>query len=272
MSDQSAAHDLVAASLRADVEVRTLTDLSDLDDARMVFDAVWPSGTGGTQIQANLMKAIVHAGGYASAAYRSGVVIGAAFGFLGRHDEDGRSTPHLHSHMAGVLDRYRDQHVGSALKMHQRAWCLDAGLDTIVWTFDPLVRRNAIVNLVKLGVDIEGFEVDFYGSMTDAINADDPSDRLFAWWRLASPRATAASLGRLHRMDTAELVATGRDVIEVELPDDIVSLRSSDPAAAAQWRVAVREALVAAFAEGFTVVGVSAAGGYVLERTSWLST
>ena len=34
-----------------------------------------------------------------------------------------------------------------------------AGIDTIVWTFDPLVRRNARVNLLKLGVDVDGFEV-----------------------------------------------------------------------------------------------------------------
>ncbi len=268
VSKQSAEDDLVAASSRADVEVRTLTDLSDLEDARSVFDSVWPSGAGATQIQPNLMKAIVHAGGYASAAYRRGTPIGAAFGFLGRHDELGHPAPHLHSHMAAVLDPYRDQHVGSALKMHQRVWCLDAGLDTIVWTFDPLVRRNAIVNLLKLGVDVEGFEVDFYGSMDDAINAQDPTDRLFAWWRLASVRAEAASRGRLHRLNAAELIENGRDIIEVELPADIVSLRKSDPVVAAQWRVAVREALVAAFAAGFAIVGVSVAGGYVLERTS----
>ena len=268
MSKQSAESDLDAASSRAGVEIRTLTDLTELDDARSVFDAVWPSGAGATQIQSNLMKAIVHAGGYASAAYRDERPIGAAFGFLGRHDERGVPVPHLHSHMAAVLDPYRDQHVGSALKMHQRVWCMDAGIDTIVWTFDPLVRRNAIVNLIKLGVDVEGFEVDFYGSMDDAINAQDPTDRLFAWWRLTSPRAQAASLGALHRLDAAELVATGRHIIEVELPADIVSLRKSEPAVAAQWRVAVREALVAAFAAGYSIVGVSAAGGYVLERTS----
>ena len=78
--------------------------------------------------------------------------------------------------MAAVLPEYRDQHIGSALKMHQRAWALGCGIDTVVWTFDPLVRRNAFVNLVKLGADVEGFEVDFYGSMDDAINVDDPTD------------------------------------------------------------------------------------------------
>lgn len=267
MSDWAPARDLDAASSRAGVEVRTLTDLSELDDARRVFDTVWPSGRGATQIQSNLMRAIVHAGGYASAAYRRDEPIGAAFGFIGRRERDGWHV-FLHSHMAAVLDPYRDQHIGSALKLHQRVWALERGIDTIGWTFDPLVRRNAVVNLIKLGVDVDGLEPDFYGSMDDAINAGDPTDRLFAWWRLTSPRAVAASLGQLHRLDTAELVAAGRDIVEVELPDDIVALRSTDPDAAAQWRLAVREALVASFAEGFEIIGVSGSDSYVLERNS----
>lgn len=268
MTEGSRGRELDDASRRADVEVRTLTDLSDLDDARVVFDLVWPSGAGATQIQPNLMKALVHAGGYASAAYRDGRPIGAALGFVGRHRSaaTGEWHAHLHSHMAAVLPEHRDQHIGSALKMHQRAWALGCGIDTVVWTFDPLVRRNAFVNLVKLGADVEGFEVDFYGSMDDAINVDDPTDRLFAWWRLDSPRAEAASLGQLGRLDCAGLVASGRDVIEIELPADIVALRRDDPAAAAQWRIAVREALLAAFAQGFVIIGVGIDGGYVLER------
>ena len=146
-----------------------------------MFDTVWPSGDGSTQIQANLLRAQIHAGGYASAAYRDGQAVGAAFAFVGRHQADGWHT-HLHSHMAAVLAPYRDQHIGAALKMHQRVWALDHDIDTIVWTFDPLVRRNAVLNLMKLGVDVEGFEVDFYGAMDDGINAGDPTDRLFAWW------------------------------------------------------------------------------------------
>ncbi len=266
VSEWSPRSDLAAAEVRADVRVRTLSDLSELQDARGVFDAVWPSRNGSTQIQANLLRALVHAGGCASAAYRDGRPIGAALAFVGRSVRaDGWHT-HLHSHMAAVLPAHRDAHVGSALKMHQRLWALEHGIDTIVWTFDPLVRRNAILNLLKLGVDVEGFEVDFYGAMDDEINTGEPTDRLFAWWRLESPRAIAASEGGLERLDPIELIIGGRDVIEIELPDDIVAIRAQSPDAAAQWRLAVREALQAAFADGFRIIGVSGAGGYVLER------
>jgi predicted GNAT superfamily acetyltransferase len=268
VSEWSPQADLAAAEDRADVQVRALTDLSELEDARRVFDSVWPSMGGSTQIQANLLKALVHAGGYASAAYRDGEPIGAALAFVGRHQGADAWHSHLHSHMAAVVATHRDQHVGSALKMHQRVWSLDRDIDTVVWTFDPLVRRNAVLNLVKLGVDVDGFEVNFYGEMDDEINAGDPSDRLFAWWHLTSPRAVAASMGRIERLDPIEMIVSGRDVIEIELPDDIVAVRATSPEAAGQWRIAVREALLASFADGFRIIGVSGAGGYVLERGS----
>jgi predicted GNAT superfamily acetyltransferase len=152
--------------------------------------------------------------------------------------------------------------------MHQRVWALEHELDTIVWTFDPLVRRNAVLNLIKLGVDVRGFEVNFYGAMDDGINAGDPTDRLFAWWRLQSPRAVSALRGELSRIDVAGERAAGRDLREIPLPDDIVGLRSSDPASAGEWRLTVREALSRDLVDGYGIVGVSTGGGYVLERVS----
>ena len=267
MTISSARGDLSVAEQRAGVRVRSLVDLSELDDARRVFDEVWPSLSGSTQIQSNLLRAQVHAGGYASAAYRDDVPIAAAFAFVGRSYDDGWHT-HLHSHMAAVLEPYRDQHVGAALKLHQRCWALEHDIDTVVWTFDPLVRRNAVLNVVKLGVDVEGFEVDFYGSMDDGINVGDPSDRLFAWWRLASPRALAAMRGESIRLDVAELTSEGRDVREIALPADIVGLREADPQEAARWRLALRAELTGAIDAGYRIVGLSTDDGYVLERTS----
>ena len=190
--------DAHAAAARARVDVRAPATVTTLEDARAVYDATWTEADGTSQITSNLLRAVVHAGGLASVAYRDEVPVGAALAFVGRHqDSAGAWNVHLHSHMAAVLDGYRDQHIGAALKLHQRAWALDHGIDTIVWTFDPLVRRNVRLNLLKLGADVDGFEVDFYGSMDDGINTDDPTDRLFAWWRLDSDRVAAALAGGL---------------------------------------------------------------------------
>lgn len=268
MTARRAEDDLREAENRADVEVRLLIEPSELADAQWVFDEVWPSADGSTQLPRNLMRALVHAGGYCSAAYRDDRPIGAAFGVAGRHLEGGVWHDHLHSHMAGALTPYRNQHIGTALKLHQRVWALDVDIDTIIWTFDPLVRRNARFNLIKLGADVDGFEPDFYGEMDDGINSGDATDRLFAWWHLTSPRVDAAMAGELGEIDLSTARAEGRDVIEVDLPEDIVVIRAADPAAAQAWRLRVREDLQAAFAAGYRIIGVADRGGYVLERTS----
>ena len=152
-SVDSPAADLQRAQERAGVQVRPVVNPTDLATARLIFDTVWPGQ--GTQVQQNVLKALTHAGGYASVAYLGDEPVGAALAFVGRHFTDSWHV-HLHSHMAAVLESHRNHHIGSALKLHQRVWALDRDIDTISWTFDPLVRRNAILNILKLGVDVRG--------------------------------------------------------------------------------------------------------------------
>ena len=115
--------------------------------------------------------------------------------FLGRErGVDGAWRSYLHSHMAAVLPGRPRPGIGTALKLHQRAWALANDLDEIRWTFDPLVRRNAHLNVVRLGVDVAAYLPDFYGEMDDEVNAGDRSDRMIAAWRLTTPRAVAASV------------------------------------------------------------------------------
>jgi predicted GNAT superfamily acetyltransferase len=135
----------------------------------------------------------------------------------------------------------------------------------MVWTFDPLVRRNAVLNLVRLGATVSGFEPDFYGEMPDAINAGDPTDRLFAWWQLASERAEVAARGELALMDPPTLLAARRDIAVIPVPEDIVELRQREPLAAAHWRLQTRERIQTAMADGYRIIGMSN-DGYVLEK------
>jgi predicted GNAT superfamily acetyltransferase len=163
--------------------------------------------------------------------------------------------------MAGVIEQYRNRRIGTAIKMHQRLWALQHGIDTVVWTFDPLVSRNARLNLVNLGVTIRGYEIDFYGAMTDTINAGDQSDRVFAWWELTSERANAAARGELsplHEITANQAV--------VATPDDIVALRASDPERARGWRQQLRSELIREFEAGLEIIGITDNGDYVLER------
>lgn len=260
---------LERAELTSSVTITTASDLSDLRLAQRIFDEVWPPTSGeGTQIQSNLLRALVHAGGCANLAWADGQPVGAALAVVGREldDESGHWHTHLHSHMAGVLEGYRDRSIGTALKMHQRWWALNADIDTIVWTFDPLVRRNAWLNVIKLGADVDGYEPDFYGDMNDGINTGDRTDRVFARWRLDSAGAKAAGEGSRLPLDVEELRKQGRDVITIATPLDIVTIRAENLKQALDLRMRMREEFLNALANNFSVIGVDAMGSYVLER------
>lgn len=255
------------AAGHAGVHVRTLDDPNDLPLAVRVFDEVWPLESGGTNVMTNLLRALVHSGGCASVAIdvTNDEVVGAALAVVGRHrgipgDPDSPWHTHLHSHMAGVIETHRNRSIGTAIKSHQRAWALSMDIDTIVWSFDPLVRRNAWLNLHKLGTEVRGYEPNFYGDMDDAINAGDPSDRVFAWWLLDSDRAVAAARGAL------PIIEADEDAWLIPTPEDVVALRRTSPNEAREWRLRVRQGFLAAFEAGFDVIGIDAGGSYVLRR------
>lgn len=251
--------------------------------ARAVFDQVWPGE--GTQVTSNLLRALVHAGGYCSVVIDEDTerVVGAALAFPAR-DPSLPGGLYLHSHMAAVVEGMRDRGIGAAIKQHQRAWAIEQGIPVVSWTFDPLVRRNAHFNVNRLGVEVRAYHPDFYGVMTDAINAGDRTDRLVAWWVVDSDRARVAAEGEALIPDHAAIAAEARDLIVlgpdgsprvaepphahetvlVSLPEDVVSLRREDPDLGLQWRLAVRSALTSAFDVGLRVSAVTSAGAYVL--------
>ncbi|MEI5583340.1 MULTISPECIES: hypothetical protein [unclassified Agromyces] len=224
------------------------------------FDATW--GAGRTVDLASL-RAIDHAGstvlvavpepGRADAAAElaapGDAPIGAALGFLGWAD-----GLHVHSHMNAVDPRARGRGVGVALKLRQRAICLDHGVDEVRWTYDPLIRRNARMNLVRLGAEVMAYRPDFYGELRDAISGGDRSDRFEVRWRLRSPRVERA----LERMPQPHWRAEGG----LRLVADFEAVRTEDPRAAAALRDASREAF-AALADGRLRPELDASGDYV---------
>ena len=142
------------------VALVSLDDPDALDEARDLFDLTWPALDGTTQVTPNLLRALLHAGAHVGAAVDgAGQIVGATLAFPAWSDDGHR---HLHSHMAAVDPALRDRGIGRALKLHQRVWALERGIDTIAWTFDPLVRRNAELNLHRLGVEVGEYKVDFY--------------------------------------------------------------------------------------------------------------
>lgn len=232
----------------ADLEIRTLTTAGEMASIVTVFQQVWGSVT--PIVGVELLRAIAHAGGYVAAAFDAGNIVGASFGFLARH----QGHEALHSHVTGILPGVQHSGVGRAMKNHQRVWAADREIPWITWTFDPLVRRNAWFNVEVLDAHVSEYLVNFYGPMSDSINAQDETDRLVVAWPTdaSTPRPTAAS---------------GSVSINVPTPDDIVVLRRTDPDAAAEWRRRVRDELGGLLERGGVVTAFTREGDYVVATT-----
>ena len=216
--------------------------------AREIFDKTWALDNG-TEITPNLLQAMVHSGAYLSGAFIGEKCVGAAFAFPAT-----TGGIHLHSHMTAVLDNYRDQGIGFALKIDQWHWAKKNNYAEITWTFDPLVARNAKFNLIKLGVDISAYYPNFYGDMPDALNAGDESDRVMASWKVAGEQPIAKSI--ITNLDKSDTL--------IKIPEDIVAIRNKDISENLKWRHKVREEFMRSFEKGGKVVGFSANKEYVV--------
>ena len=231
------------------IQVRELDNLQDQDFGRNIFDITW-SMDAGTEITPNLLQAMVHSGSYLSGAFIDNKIVGAAFAFPATN-----GGLHLHSHMTAVLPEFRDKGVGYALKIDQWNWAKKKNYSHLSWTFDPLVRRNAKLNIAKLGVDISAYHPNFYGDMPDALNAGDESDRLMVSWRTDIDAPKAREL--ITKPETGDIL--------IEIPEDIVAIRSKNQSESMKWRRQVREQFLAAFEKNGKVIGFSANNEYVVQ-------
>ncbi|MBO2457612.1 GNAT family N-acetyltransferase [Actinomadura violacea] len=242
--------------------IRELHDLADLQETYRLIGRIWGDDAGPVSVE--MMRALAHAGNYVAGAYEDGRMVGCSVAFLAAP-----AGTALHSHVTGAV---AGRGIGLALKLHQRDWALARGLSRITWTYDPLVRRNAHFNLVKLGARPEEYLTSFYGAMTDAINGGDETDRVLAAWdiagpppRPAEPPADAAH-GVLDRDGRPVIGSVDAETVLVALPEDIEGLRRADPGAARAWRLAVREVLGGLLAGGARVTGFHDRTCYVVSR------
>lgn len=268
----------VLTTVRPGPRVVELRDVAEHHAVADLFCRVWRADSPDALINAGLIRAFAHSGNYVAGAYADGRLVGATVAFLG--------ADHLHSHITGIDPAWQRAGVGYTLKQHQRDWALARDITEICWTFDPLVRRNARFNLHRLGASVTAYLPDFYGAMTDRVNAGQPSDRLYVTWSLTAPRAVAAAHGEFAATEPSALrsgaaavlldrsgqwpvpagavPADGRALL-VAVPHDIEALRETDPAVATAWRHAVREALTSALAAGYQITGMTTDGRYLLE-------
>lgn len=197
-----------AAAEAAGVTIDELDGIADLEAAAALFGAVWDTDTE-EPVPAALLVAMAHAGAYVAGARSGRELVGAVAAFAGVRS----SGPVLHSHIMGVAEVRRGGGVGFAMKLHQRAWCIERNIEAVEWTFDPLIAANAWFNIGRLASDAVEFRSAFYGVMHDGLNAGDETDRLVVSWRLRSDRVAAAAAGHPHAVSIDDAIAAGASVV-----------------------------------------------------------
>lgn len=237
---------------------------------------VWP-GSETDVVPAHLMITAVHNGGLVVGAYLEEQLVGFVFGFPGiEFTPDGPRPKHC-SHMMGIHPDQRDSGIGFALKRAQWQMIRHQGLDHITWTYDPLLSRNAYLNIAKLGAVCDTYRRSEYGDMRDGLNAGLPSDRFQVdWW--INTRRVERRLGKrprrplkLENFSKAELqplyaphshvdrwlrppehiAGLNGKLALAEIPSDFSALKESDFALARDWRFFSRELFETAFKEGY---------------------
>lgn len=245
---------------------------------------VWQMSERGA-VPEHIMQVIRVCGGSILGAFEEERMVGFTLALLAKR----RGSYLAWSHMAAVHPDYRSQGIGFRLKQEQRLWALSQGYDTIGWTFDPMRRRNAKFNLRHLGVRIGVYHPDFYGEMTDALNAGMPSDRFEVTWALNDPRVVAHAAGNLTQTtysaqdhafllessdgETARLADDHLATLDescyfIELPYSIHYLWRQSQQRVIDWQLLMRDAFLAAFDAGYQVVDLADTGSrawYVLQ-------
>ncbi len=225
------------------------------------------------KVPAAMLLVAQKTGGVVAGAFDDdGKLLGYVFGVTGV--KDGKL---MHwSDMLAVRPEARGLDIGIRLKEYQRDRCRRLGVETIYWTYDPLVARNAHLNLNKMGARVDEYVVSMYGESTNSpLQGDMPTDRFVIAWKVDP----AQSALRLDALPEELAYAVGRNAHEgalvddhnvgIAVPRDITAVAEGDIEMARAWRFATRRAFTHYLPRGYHVRGFVAdpeGGTYLLTR------
>lgn len=274
----------------SDVLIRRLETLEEFQAVEHVEREAWAITDPRDFVPVHVLLTAQKNGGLVAGAFdRDGKMLGFVFGFLGMTPE-GR-LKHC-SHMAAVLPSAQGREIGYRLKLFQREEVLKQGIELITWTYDPLQRVNARLNIAKLGAIARTYYYNLYGTMTSGVNAGVSSDRFEVEWWLKSEPVKARLEGRYTPPRLADLSAQGvpfalqgvqtaqgyapqplphveaHHTYLVEIPFDFNALKRQDLALAQAWRRELAQVFSALFERGYVLRDLLSEG----ERAVYLLT
>jgi predicted GNAT superfamily acetyltransferase len=258
--------------------IKLLETPEEMSSAEALQRAVWP-GSETDVVPAHVFITAVHNGGFVIGAFVDHQLVGFVFGFPGLESTPDGPRPKHCSHMMGIHPQYQDSGIGFALKRAQWQMVRHQGLDHITWTYDPLLSRNAYLNISKLGAVCNTYRRSEYGEMRDGLNAGLPSDRFQVdWWintrrvdrRLSKRPRRPLKLDNFSKAELQPLYSVHHStdgwlrppehfspleghLALTEIPADFGALKEADFSLARDWRFFSRELFETAFASGYIV-------------------
>ena len=236
-------------------------------------------------VPATILMVSQRVGGVSAGAFDAdGRLLGFVFGISGIRDGE----PVHWSDMLAVRPEARGAGLGKRLKFYQRDRLLERGVRRLLWTYDPLVTRNANLNLNSLGAVAVEYVVNLYGDTRSALHAGLDTDRFIVEWQLdddaragnapagiaapaADPGNAPAGTASAKRVPPAADPGTAPVVdlawsaaerppptdpwIRVAAPADIDAIKTADPAHARAWQQTQRRAFTWYLANGYRVCG-----------------
>ena len=210
-------------------------------------------------------------GGIASGAFDADDrLLGLVFGLTGQ--KDGR--PAHWSHILAVREDARGMGLGRRLKLYQRELLLKKGVEVMYWTYDPMVARNAHLNLNRLGVGISEYVLDMYGEDPGGtLSRGIGTDRFIVEWRMTDERVEQilSDKGDRDMPPFSDIPVVNTTVeqdglpipsdnplpddpkVRVEVPHDILKIQNTSAELAGRWRTNTRRVFTFYLNRGFGV-------------------
>ncbi|MCB0102731.1 MAG: GNAT family N-acetyltransferase [Anaerolineales bacterium] len=258
--------------------IRLIETPDELHEVEELQRLVWP-GSETDIVPMHMMITVAHNGGLVLGAFEEEKLIGFVYGFPGLETTPDGPRPKHCSHQMGIHPEYRDGGIGFSLKRAQWQMVRHQGLDHMTWTYDPLLSRNARLNISKLGAVCTTYRESEYGEMRDGINAGLPSDRFQVdWWinsrrvekRLSKSPRPPLTLRHVYRsgvkffytpqtrtdgliVPPEHLPPFEERLLLAEIPVDFPGLKAKDFALGRDWRFFTRELFETAFAKNYIV-------------------
>jgi len=262
-----------------DITVRPISARAECQACVVLQHEIWGDDDAAP---ASVLQVVAHVGGIVAGAFAAdGELLGFVFGLPALM----HGTVAHWSHVLGVRESARNAGVGRMLKEYQRAELARRGIARMYWTYDPLVAKNAHLNLNLLGARVVEYVRDMYGTTASPLHNGLATDRLIVVCDTGprpSPRAEPVSRA-LERCPVLTAEPRPGDVpasmddgarlhtLLLEIPADFQLLAAQASDRAERWHAATRAHFEWALLNGYTVSGlhrdpVTTRAFYVLEH------